>query len=232
MIELFYWTTPNGHKITILLEELGLPYTIRPVNISRGEQFAPEFLAISPSNKIPAIIDHAPADGGPPLSVFESGVILQYLAEKTGRFLPIELRARKVVLEWLLWQMSEQGPMLGQNHHFRLYAPEKLPYAIERYTKEAERLYDVLDRRLKDRAFVADEYSIADMAIYPWVVPHERQGIDLDEFPHVQRWFQALRARDAIQRAYAKADEINTAPTITEESRAILFGQGRLKPQG
>lgn len=227
MIDLYYWTTPNGHKITMFLEETGLPYTLRPVNISAGEQFDPAFLAISPNNKIPAIVDHAPADGGAPLAVFESGAILQYLAEKIGRFLPMDLRGRTEVMAWLFWQMGGLGPMLGQNHHFVQYAPEPLPYAIDRYVKEAERLYGVLDDRLADREFIAGEYSIADMACYPWIVPYRRQRVDLAKFPNVQRWFEAIRARPATQRAYAIAERINTAPVVTDASRSVLFGQGR-----
>ena len=227
MIDLYYWTTPNGHKITMFLEETGLPYTIRPVNISAGEQFAPAFLAISPNNKIPAIVDHDPADGGAPLSVFESGAILQYLAEKTGRFLPADLRGRTEVMAWLFWQMGGLGPMLGQNHHFVQYAPEPLPYAIERYVKEAERLYGVLDERLAEREFIAGEYSIADLACYPWIVPHERQRMKIEEFPNVRRWFEAIRARPATQRAYAIAERISKTPVVTDASRSVLFGQCR-----
>jgi GST-like protein len=225
MIDLYYWTTPNGHKITIFLEETGLPYRIAPVNISKGEQFRPEFLAISPNNRMPAIVDHSPKDGGAPLSVFESGAILVYLADKTGQYLPNGLRDRIVVMEWLFWQMGGLGPMAGQNHHFSQYAPEKIPYAIERYVKETNRLYGVLNKRLADRQFVADRYSIADMAIYPWVVPYERQGQKLEDFPHLKRWFEGMRDRAAVKRAYAKAKEINTAPTVSEESKKILFGQ-------
>lgn len=230
MIDLYYWTTPNGHKITMFLEETGLPYTVRPVNISAGEQFEPAFLAISPNNKIPAIVDDAPADGGAPLSVFESGAILQYLAEKTGRFLPTDLRARIEVMEWLFWQMGGLGPMLGQNHHFVQYAPEPLPYAIERYVKEAERLYGVLNKRLADRQFIAGEYSIADMACYPWIVPHRRQRVDIETYPNVKRWFETIEARPATQRAYAIAERINQAPAVTDASRSVLFGQGRRAP--
>ena len=227
MIDLYYWTTPNGHKITIFLEEVALPYTIKPVNISKGEQFAAEFLAISPNNRIPAIVDQAPVDGGGPLAVFESGAILQYLARKTRKLLPADLRHQSEVTQWLFWQTSGLGPMLGQNHHFAHYAPEILPYAINRYMKETERLYAVLDHRLQHREFIAEAYSIADIASYPWIVPHARQGMKLEEFPHLRRWFNAMGARPAVQRAYAKAAEINTAPTVTEAAKAILFGQGR-----
>ena len=227
MIELFYWTTPNGHKITIFLEEAGLPYRITPVNISQGDQFKPDFLAISPNNRMPAIIDHDPGDGAEPVSVFESGAILIYLAEKTGRFLPAKGVARKTVLEWLMWQMGGLGPMLGQNHHFAQYAPEPIPYAIDRYVNETGRLYSVLDKRLAGRGFIADDYSIADMAAYPWIVPYERQRQNLDDFPNLKRWFEAMAARPAVERAYAKGREINTAPTVTEDSKGILFGQTR-----
>jgi GSH-dependent disulfide-bond oxidoreductase len=227
MIDLYYWTTPNGHKITIFLEEAALPYTIKPVNISKGEQFAIEFLAISPNNRIPAIVDHAPVDGGGPLAVFESGAILQYLGRKTRKLLPADLRRQSEVMQWLFWQTSGLGPMLGQNHHFAHYAPEPLPYAIDRYVRETERLYAVLDRRLQNRDFIADTYSIADIASYPWIVPYARQGMQLEEFRHLRRWFNAMGARPAVQRAYKKAAEINTAPTVTESAKAILFGQGR-----
>ena len=226
MIDLYYWTTPNGHKITLFLEEAGLPYTIHPVNLGRGDQFKPEFLAISPNNRIPAIVDQDPGDGGAPVPVFESGAILLYLAEKTGKFLPRDLRGRIAALEWLFWQVGGLGPMAGQNHHFKQYAPEKLSYAIERYVNETNRLYAVLNKRLADRAFVAGEYSIADMASYPWIVPYENQGQKLADFPHLERWFEAIRARPATQRAYAKAAEINRAPIpVDEESRKILFAQ-------
>ena len=225
MIELYYWTTPNGHKITIFLEETGLPYTIVPVKIGAGEQFKPEFLAISPNNRIPAIIDRDPKGGGAPISVFESGAILLYLAEKTGRFIGGDLRGRAEVLQWLFWQMGGLGPMAGQNHHFSQYAPEKIPYAIERYVKETNRLYGVLNKRLADRPFVAGDYSIADMAAYPWIVPHERQGQNLDDFPHLKRWFEEIGARPATVRAYERAKEINTEPTMSEEAKKVLFGQ-------
>ena len=204
MIDLYYWTTPNGHKITLFLEEAGVPYVIHPVNLSRGDQFKPEFLAISPNNRIPAIVDQKPADGRAPVPVFESGAILLYLAEKTGKFLPKDVRGRFEALEWLFWQVGGLGPMAGQNHHFKQYAREKLTYAIDRYVNETGRLYAVLNKRLADRAFVAGEYSIADMAIYPWIVPHENQGQKLEDFPHLARWFEAIRARPATQRAYAK----------------------------
>lgn len=226
MIDLYYWTTPNGHKITLFLEEAELAYTIHPVNLSKGDQLKPEFLAISPNNRIPAIVDQNPADGGAPVSVFESGAILVYLAEKTNKFLPGDLRGRVAALEWLFWQVGGLGPMAGQNHHFKQYAREKLPYAIDRYVRETNRLYGVLNKRLADRPFVAGEYSIADMAIYPWIVPYENQGQRLDDFPHLKRWFEAIGSRPATQRAYARAAEINTTPVVgDEESRKILFGQ-------
>ena len=225
MIDLYYWTTPNGHKITIFLEETGIPYRIVPVNISKGDQFKPDFLAIAPNNRMPAIVDHAPKDGGKPISVFESGAILLYLADKTGKYMPESLRNRIEVTEWLFWQMGGLGPMAGQNHHFAQYASEKIPYAIDRYIKETNRLYGVLDKRLESHEFVAGRYSIADMAIYPWIVPYERQGQKLEDFPHLKRWFEAIRERPAIKRAYDRAKEINTAPTVSEESKKILFGQ-------
>ena len=226
MIDLYYWTTPNGHKITMFLEEAGLPYRIIPVNIGRGEQFRPEFLRIAPNNRIPAIVDHKPADGGDPLSVFESGAILLYLAEKTGCFLPVDLRGRTMTLQWLFWQMGGLGPMAGQNHHFVQYAPQPLPYAIDRYVRETGRLYGVLNKHLADgREFISGDYSIADMACYPWVVPHERQRQKIEDFPHLARWFERVRTRPATARAYALAQEINTAPVVDAASRQILFGQ-------
>jgi GSH-dependent disulfide-bond oxidoreductase len=225
MIDLYYWTTPNGHKITMFLEETGLPYRIVPVHIGQGAQFEPAFLAIAPNNRIPAIIDHAPKDHAGPLSVFESGAILLYLAQKAGRLLPPGERARAEVTQWLFWQMAGLGPMAGQNHHFARYAPEKIPYAIERYVKETNRLYGVLNRRLADRAFIAGDYSIADIACYPWIVPYEAQGQRLEDFPHLQRWFETVRARPATVRAYEKAAAINTENTVSEEAKKILFGQ-------
>ena len=225
MIDLYYWTTPNGHKVTIFLEETGLPYRIVPINIGKGEQFAEDFLAISPNNRIPAIVDRAPADGGAPLSVFESGAILLYLAEKIGRFIPSDLRGRVEVLQWLFWQMGGLGPMAGQNHHFRLYAPERIPYATDRYVKETSRLYAVLDKRLADREFIAGDYSIADMASYPWVVPYERQGQKMEDYPNLGRWFHAVRERPAVKRAYERAKSINTSAVLSEEAKRVLFGQ-------
>jgi GST-like protein len=226
MIDLHYWTTPNGHKVTMFLEETGLEYKIIPVNIGKGDQFKPEFLAVAPNNRIPAIVDHAPKGGGAPISVFESGAILLYLAEKTGRFLPGDLRGRTEVIQWLFWQMGGLGPMAGQNNHFAHYAVEKIPYAIKRYVDETNRLYGVLNKHLTDRAFVAGDYSIADMAAYPWIVPYERQGQKLEDFPHLKQWFEAIRQRPATVRAYEKAKSINTQTGITtEEQRRILFGQ-------
>ncbi|MEE4308436.1 glutathione binding-like protein [Pseudomonas alliivorans] len=210
MIDLYYWTTPNGHKISLFLEESGLAYKVFPVNIGKNEQFEPDFLSISPNNRIPAIVDHDPADGGAPLSLFESGAILLYLAEKTGRFIPSDLRGRQEVSQWLFWQMGGLGPMAGQNHHFNRFAKEKIPYAIERYVNETARLYGVLNKRLADRDFVAgSDYSIADMAIYPWIVPHTYQQQDLNDFPHLKRWFESIATRDATKRAYALAERIN-----------------------
>jgi len=225
MIDVYYWPTPNGHKITIFLEETGLPYRIVPVNIGRGEQFKPDFLAISPNNRMPAIVDDAPGDGKSALSVFESGAILLYLAEKTGRFLPAELRVRYDVLQWLFWQVAGLGPMAGQNHHFSNYAPEKLPYAVERYVKETSRLYAVLDARLAGREFIGGEYSIADMASYPWIVPHQRQQQNLSEFPNLKRWFETIRARPAVVRAYEKGKQVSAQPVVDDEARKFLFGQ-------
>jgi GSH-dependent disulfide-bond oxidoreductase len=225
MIELYCWPTPNGHKITMFLEETGLPYEIHPVNIGRGDQFKPEFLKISPNNRMPAIIDLAPLDGGAPISIFESGAILLYLAEKSGCFLPHEPRARSEVMQWLFWQVGGLGPMAGQNHHFVQYAPEKIPYAIERYVNETSRLYCVLDRRLADREFIVHDYSIADMACYPWIVPHERQQQNLDDFPNLKRWFEAIKARPATTRAYEKGKAVSEAPVVDEDSRQYLFGQ-------
>ena len=226
MIELYYWPTPNGHKITMFLEEAELDYTIRPINISAGEQFKPEFLAFSPNNRMPAIIDRDPADGGEPVTVFESGAILLYLAEKTGRFLPADLRGRKTVTEWLFWQMGGLGPMAGQNHHFGAYAPEKIPYAINRYVNETNRLYGVMDRRLAGCPFLAGaDYSIADMAAYPWVVPWKRQQQNLDDFASLRRWFDSIRERPATLRAYAKGEPYSAQPAVTEEGKKLLFGQ-------
>ncbi len=225
MINLYYWPTPNGHKITMFLEEASVPYRIVPVNIGTGEQFKPDFLAISPNNRMPAIVDDAPADGGAPVPVFESAAILVYLAEKTGRFLPPDLRGRTAVIEWLIWQVANLGPVAGQNHHFVTYAEEKIPYAMERFINETNRLYGVLDHRLEGRAFIAgDDYTTADMACYPWIVPWKRQQQNLDDFPALRRWFDAIRARPATVRAYALTEAYGNEP-MTEEARRILFGQ-------
>ena len=234
MIELFYWPTPNGHKITIFLEEAGLPYKITPVNIGAGDQFKPDFLGIAPNNRMPAIIDQDPLDHGGPLSLFESGAILEYLAEKTGRFLPLDRRAKFTTLQWLYWQMGGLGPMAGQNHHFAIYAPEKLPYAIDRYVKETNRLYGVLDRQLaRTGAFVAGDYSIADMACYPWIVPYQNQGQDLEDFPHLHRWFDTIRARPAVQRAYEIGPKYRPeGATMKEEDKKVLFGQTATSARG
>jgi GST-like protein len=226
MIDLYYWTTPNAYKVSMFLEETGLPYTTHTVHIGRGDQFKPEFLKISPNNRIPAIVDHKPADGGAPLSLFESGAILHYLAQKTGQFFPNHARAQAEVMQWLFWQMAGLGPMAGQNHHFSLYAGEKIPYAIDRYVKETNRLYGVANKRLADRPYIAgQDYSIADMAIYPWIVPHAKQGQDLNEFPNLKKWFEGIGARPATLRAYEKGKAINTAPTVDEEAKKHLFGQ-------
>ena len=220
MIDLHYWPTPNGHKVTMFLEEAGLDYRILPVDISAGDQFKPEFLAISPNNRMPAIVDDQPPDGGPPLSVFESGAILLYLGEKTGRFLPRDLRGRTTVTEWLFWQVGGLGPMAGQNHHFVQYAPEKIGYAIDRYVNETNRLYGVLDRRLEGRAFIAgDDYTIADMACYPWIVPWTRQLQNLDDFANLRRWFDAIRDRPATLRAYEKGQPWSERSAVTEEGK-------------
>jgi GST-like protein len=227
MIDLYYWTTPNGHKITIFLEETGLPYTVHPVNIGKGEQFAPEFLQISPNNRIPAIVDRSPTDGGALLPMFESGAILLYLADKCGQLVPAAWRARLDCIQWLFWQMGNLGPMAGQNHHFGLYAPEKLPYAIDRYVRETGRLYAVLNKRLAEREFIVGDYSIADIACYPWVLP-ERQQQNLDEFPHLKRWKEAIQLRPAVVRAYALAKTINVKPVAADEqAKSVLFGQSK-----
>ena len=230
MIDLHYWPTPNGHKITLFLEEAGLDYRVHPVNIGKGDQFKPEYLAFSPNNKMPAIVDHAPADGGDPQTVFESGAILLYLAEKSGQFLSTEPRVRIETLEWLFWQMAGLGPMTGQYGHFNVYAPEKIPYAIERYTNEANRLLQVLDTHLKGRDFIAgDAYSIADMATYPWIGVYDKAPIDMTPYPEVQRWHAAIKARPATARAYAKSKEVNpdAGKAMSDEEKKLLFGQGR-----
>jgi len=233
MIDLYFWSTPNGYKVSILLEELGLPYRVIPVHIGKGEQFRPEFLRISPNNKIPALVDPE-GPGGAPIALFESGAILMYLAEKQGwAFMPQDMRARYEVVQWLMFQMGGVGPMLGQAHHFRKYAPEKIEYAIERYTKEARRLYTVIDRRLAEAEYLTgDQYSIADMATYPWLRAHKWQGQDLADFPHLQRWYAAVRARPAVQRGLAvleeKVDRSGAKPT--GERWDNLFGAGQFSP--
>ena len=222
-IKLYYWPTPNGWKITIMLEEVGLPYEVHPINIGKGDQFDPEFLKIAPNNRMPAIVDPEGPDGRP-ISLFESGAILIYLADKTGRFQPADPHGRYEVLQWLMWQMGNVGPMFGQAHHFRGYAPEPLPYAVERYTNEANRLYNVLDRRLGEAEYVAGEYSIADMAVFPWTISHERQGVSLDAYPNVRRWFDALHARPAVERGLAVLKELRRTRPITDEEREVMFG--------
>lgn len=230
MIDLYYWPTPNGHKITIFLEEAKVDYKIISVAIGRGEQFKEEFLKISPNNKIPAIVDHDPPGIDSDFPLFESGAILLYLAEKYGKFLSVEQTERFRTLEWLFWQMAGLGPMLGQNHHFSHYAPEKIPYAIERYINETHRLYAVANQRLTESSFLGgDDYSIADMAVYPWIVPHKSQGQDLNEFPALKRWFENIGSRPAVVEAYRKGDAIKTGPTVDDEAKKHLFGQrGRI----
>lgn len=236
MIDLYYWPTPNGHKIVIFLEEIGLPYTIRPIDIARGEQFGPAFRAISPNNRIPAIVDRAPADAGEPISIFESGAILLYLAEKTGELLPTDLRGRLTALQWLFWQVGGLGPMAGQNHHFSKYAPARIPYAIERYRSETARLYGVLDQALQDTPYLAGAYSIADIACYPWITPHVDQHQDLDDYPYLKRWFMRLGERPAIVRAYAVATPyVRKGPDLAALEREICAGStqtGQLLPTG
>ncbi|MCH6485094.1 glutathione binding-like protein [Pseudoxanthomonas sp. LH2527] len=233
MIDLYYWPTPNGHKITLLLEELAeagarLDYRIVPVNIGKGDQFKPDYLAFSPNNKMPAIIDHAPADGGEPISVFESGAILLYLANKTGRFFGSDTRQKVAVNQWLMWQMAGLGPMSGQYGHFTVYAPEKIPYAIDRYTREVQRLLGVLDGQLTKHAYVAGEdYSIADMAIHPWVNAYDKAPLDMSPYPALQRWHAEIAARPAVQRAYALKTQVNpdAGKPLTDEERKHLFGR-------
>ena len=227
MIELHYWPTPNGWKITIMLEECGLPYTLVPVRIGRGDQFKPEFLKISPNNRMPAMIDDVPAEGAQPVAVFESGAILLYLAEKSGQFMPTDLAGRYTVMQWLMWQMSALGPMAGQNGHFKIYAQEKIPYAVSRFENEVDRLYGVMDRRLGEAEYLAgDNYSIADMACFPWIMTHKAQGLTLDVFPNLKRWYATLRARPALQRGLAVGKEWKASITgMDEEARKVLFGQ-------
>ncbi|RDS80160.1 thiol:disulfide oxidoreductase [Dyella monticola] len=227
MIDLYFSPTPNGLKAKLFIEEAGLPYRIVPVALSKGEQFKPDFLVISPNNKIPAIVDHEPPGGGAPISLFESGAIMLYLAEKTGRLMPTDIYHRAEVLQWLFWQVGGLGPMAGQIGHFNVYAPEKVAYAIDRYTRETARLYGVLDRRLANRAFIAGEFSIADIACYPWIVPHEAHGQDLAEFPHLKRWFETMATRPATVRTYEGIENVYAPKqAISEAEREVLFRQG------
>ncbi len=228
MIDAYSWPTPNGHKIHIMLEETGLPYKVHGIDIGAGAQFDPAFLKISPNNKIPAIVD-SDGPGGKPISIFESGAILIYLAEKTGKFMPKEARARYEVLEWLMFQMGSIGPMFGQANHFRAYAPEKIPYAIDRYTNEAKRLYGVMDRRLKDHDYIAGDYSIADMAIFPWMRYGDRRGVDVSEFPNVVRWFDAINARPAVVRGLDVLNANSRSGPMSDKEREILFGATQYK---
>lgn len=224
MIEVYSWATPNGHKVHIMLEECGLPYHVTPVDIGAGDQFRPEFLAISPNNKIPAIVDPDGPDGHP-ISLFESGAILMYLAAKTGRFMPASTRERYAMLEWLMFQMGAVGPMLGQAHHFRIYAPEKIPYAIDRYTNEAKRLYGVMNRRLAKTKYIAGpEYTIADISIFPWLRSWKNQGIDWNDFPHLKGWFDEIAARPAVQRG-VEVLAAQRKPLVDEGAREALFGK-------
>jgi GST-like protein len=226
MIDLHYWPTPNGWKVTIFLEEAGLPYKLVPVNINAGEQFTPGFLKISPNNRMPAIVDHDPPGDGAPISIFESGAILQYLAEKTGKFMPKDVRGKYEVLQWVNWQVGGLGPNCGQNHHFAAYASEKIPYAINRFVNETNRLYGVLNKQLAGRDYIVGEYSIADMMCWPWIVPHERQGQKLEDFPHLQRWFERMKARPAVAKGYAVGKELRQPiADVSEEAKKILFGQ-------
>ncbi len=229
MIDLYTWPTPNGHKIHIMLEETGLDYEVIPVDIGQGDQFDPEFLRISPNNKMPAIVDRD-GPGGEPYPMFESGAILMYLAEKTGRFMPQDTAARYRVVQWLMFQMGHIGPMLGQAHHFRAYAPEQIPYAVERYTNEANRLYNVLDGRLGESAWLAgDDYSIADIAVFPWLRSHERQGVDLAGYPNVKRWFDEIAARPAVMRGVEVLAEKRRAGPMDAKAREMMFGAAQYK---
>jgi GSH-dependent disulfide-bond oxidoreductase len=227
MIDLYFWPTPNGLKLKLFLEEAALPYRAIPVDIGKGEQHRPEFLKISPNNKIPALVDHEPPDGGAPLSLFESGAMLLYLAEKSGKFIPADVRGRAEVLQWLFWQVGGLGPMAGQNGHFRVFAPTELPYAIERYTNEVNRLFGVMNNRLADREFLAGGYSIADIACYPWVVPHKQQGLRIEDFPHLKRWFDTIAVRPATLRTYegVAMPYQRERTQISDEERKHLFGQ-------
>jgi len=225
VIDLYFWPTPNGYKISIMLEEIGMPYHVVPVNIGKGDQFKPEFLKISPNNRMPAIVD-SQGPQGEPLAIFESGAILLYLAEQSGKFLPHDQRGKYKAIQWLMWQMGGLGPMLGQAHHFRRYAPEKLEYAINRYTNEAKRLYNVLDRAVSEAPYLAGEYSIADMAAFPWIIPHNWQGQELEDFPNLKRWFEAIRARPAVERGLAVLkEELRPAGPPDKQAWEILFGK-------
>ena len=227
MIDLYFWPTPNGYKIALFMEESGLDFQVVPVDIGAGDQFKPDFLAFSPNNRMPAIVDHAPADGSAPQTVFESGAILHYLGMKTGQFWPTAARDQIQVMEWLMWQMGGLGPMAGQNHHFNVYAPETIPYAQKRYTDETSRLYGVLNKRLEGRDFIVGDYSIADMACYPWINSHERQKQDLSDFPNLKAWYERIQARPATQRAYEMGESLGRKPNFTEEEKAKLFGQDK-----
>ncbi|WP_119391959.1 glutathione binding-like protein [Taklimakanibacter lacteus] len=225
MIDLYYCGTPNGLKMAVFFAETGLPHRVIPVRLGKGDQFKPDFLKISPNNKIPAMIDHDPVDGGEPLALFESGAMLLYLADKTGQFLPRDLRGRNEVIKWLFWQVGGLGPMAGQIGHFNVYAPEKVPYAIERYARETHRLYEVLNTQLAGRDFIAGDYSIADMACYPWIVPHGGHGQSLDDHPHLKRWFETIAARPAVIKAYdGIEDSYISQRRMSDEERRILFG--------
>jgi len=228
MIDLYFWMTPNGYKVTIMLEELGWKYNVIPVNIGKGDQFKPDFLKISPNNRMPALVDHD-GPGGKPISVFESGAMLMYLAEKAGfQFMPQDMRRRYDVIQWLMFQMASVGPMLGQAHHFRRYAPEKIEYAVDRYTNEARRIYGVIDKRAGEAPFLAGEYSIADMATYPWLRTHNWQGQDLNDFPNLKRWYDSIEARPAVQRGLAvMKDEVERARDQPPDKSSwdILFGK-------
>lgn len=229
MIDLYTWPTPNGHKVHILLEELKLPYKVKPINIGKGDQFKPSFLKISPNNKMPAIVDRK-GPGGKPISIFESGAILMYLAEKEGKFLPKATRPKYQVIQWLMFQMASVGPMLGQAHHFRNYAPKRIQYAYDRYTNEATRIYGVIDRQLKKSAFIAnDKYSIADMAIFPWLRSHANQGQKLEDYRHLKRWYEVIEARPAVQRGLQVLADQRRARPMTKANKAVLFGAAQYK---
>lgn len=230
MLDLYYWPTPNGCKVTILLHELGVAYNLIPVNITKGDQFKPDFTRISPNRRMPAIVDHAPGDGADPISIFESGAILMYLAEKHARFWPQRTRQKYEVTKWLMWQMSGLGPMCGQAHHFRQYTREPIPYAIDRYTNEVNRLYGVLDERLADREYISGEYSIADIACWPWVKPYKGQGQVLEDFPNLKRWFLTINQRPGAREGWRVGrDWLEGGPVVTEESKALLFGQKAIR---